>query len=477
MGQEIDREHFTRHDYGVFSARLREETALLKALFETQGLSQRHHVAGFELEAWLVDGRFRPAPLNLAFMERFAGELVAPELASFNIEFNTAPRSLTGTALRAMEHDLAALWQRASGVAHDLDARLLMIGILPTVRQEDLSMANMTPLKRYRALNEQVLRLRRGRPLRLDIRGDDHLRLEHHDVMLEAAATSFQLHLQVHPLQAARYYNAAKIISGPLTALCANAPLLFGRRLWAETRIPLFEQAVAVGYGQEHNAPHDRVTFGYGYVQQSLLECFLTNASEYEILLPIGLSAAPRELSHLRLHNGTIWRWNRPLIGFDADGTPHVRIEHRPLPAGPTIVDTIANAALFYGLVEMLATMEEAPELSLPFAAAKANFYTCARDGLAAEVTWLDGRVYDVADLLQDELLPLARRGLTALRLAPEDIERYLGTMVERLAGGQTGSDWQRRFLDLHDNDLFALTAAYHVHQQGGAPVHRWPAS
>lgn len=477
MGQEIEREHFTHQDFTAFAARLREETELLGALFETDGLSQRHHVAGFELEAWLVDRDFRPAPLNLAFMERFTGELVAPELASFNIEFNTAPRRLAGAALRVMEHDLAAMWGRASRVARDLDARLLMIGILPTVRPEDLCMANMTPLKRFHALNEQVLRLRRGRPLWLDIRGEDHLRLEHQDVMLEAAATSFQLHLQMHPRRAARYYNAAKILSGPLTALCANAPLLFGRRLWAETRIPLFEQAVAVGYGQEDNAPHDRVTFGYGYVRQSLQECFETNASEYEVLLPIKLGATPRDLGHLRLHNGTIWRWNRPLIGFDADGTPHVRIEHRPLPAGPTVVDSIANAALFYGQVEMLATSAEAPEYSLPFEDARANFYACARDGLAAEVTWLDGRRHAVADLLRDELLPLARRGLTALQLAAEDIDRYLGLMEARLASGQTGSVWQRRFLDLHGDDLFALTAAYHERQQGGEPVHRWPVS
>jgi gamma-glutamylcysteine synthetase len=475
MGQEIEREHFTRHDFSVFANRLREETALLCALFESESLSAQHHVAGFELECWLVDADLNPAPINLAFIERFAGALVSPELASFNVEFNTMPRRLEGATLRRMEQDLDSTWQRANQVARDLGARLLMIGILPTVRQEDLCMANMTPLKRYRALNEQVLRLRRGRPLRLDIRGEDHLKLEHHDVMLEAATTSFQLHLQVHPRQAARYYNAAKILSAPLTALCANSPLLFGRRLWTETRIPLFEQAVAVGFGQEDNAPHDRVTFGYGYVRDSLLECFQTNASEYEVLLPIELAAAPRDLSHLRLHNGTIWRWNRPLIGFDADGTPHVRIEHRPLPAGPTVVDIIANAALFYGLVEMLATSAEAPELSLPFAAAKANFYSCARDGLAAEVTWLDGRQYGVAALLREELLPLARRGLTALRLEMEDIDRYLGLLRDRLASGQTGSAWQRRYLEIHGGDLFALTAAYHAHQQSGMPVHRWP--
>jgi hypothetical protein len=474
MGQEIDREHFTPQDFAAFTARLREETALLEALFETEALSQRHHIAGFELEAWLVDKDFRPAPLNLAFMECFSGELVAAELASFNVEFNTTPRRLAGAALRAMEHDLSAMWQRASRIANDLDARLLMIGILPTVRQGDLCMANMTPLKRFRALNEQVLRLRRGRPLQLDIRGEDHLRLQHHDVMLEAAATSFQLHLQVRPQQAARYYNAAKIVSAPLIALCANAPLLFGRRLWAETRIPLFEQAVAVGYGQEAHAPHDRVTFGYGYVRQSLVECFQTNAGEYEILLPMLLPTAPRELSHVRLHNGTIWRWNRPLIGFDADGTPHVRIEHRPLPAGPSIVDTIANAALFYGLVEMLATAADAPERSLPFAAAKANFYACARDGLAAEVAWLDGRRCSVTRLLQDDLLPLARRGLTALQIDADDIDRYVGILQERLAGGQTGSAWQRLYLDAHGNDMIALTAAYYAHQQAGEPVHLW---
>lgn len=475
MGQEIERAHFSKRDFALFVARLREETALLETMFHAEALCRHGRVAGFELECWLVDESLRPAPLNLAFIERFAGKLVTPELANFNVEFNTTPRRLEGDALRCMEHEIGSIWRRANLVARDLGSHLLMIGILPTVRRQDLCMANMTPLKRYRALNEQVLRLRRGRPLRLDIRGEDHLRMEHHDVMLEAATTSFQIHLQVPPRQAARYYNAAKIVSAPLIALCANAPLLFGRRLWTETRIPLFEQAVAVGYGQEGKTPHARVTFGHGYVRESLMECFQINFSEYEVILPMLLSAPPRELGHLRLHNGTIWRWNRPLIGFDADGTPHLRIEHRPLPAGPTVVDMIANAALFHGLVEMLATSAKAPEQCLPFAAAKANFYACARDGLAAAVTWLDGRRHGVDSLLRNVLLPLALQGLQALGLDPGDIERYLGILQDRMATGQTGSVWQRHFLDGHGNDPFALTAAYHANQQSGVPVHRWP--
>lgn len=475
MGQEIEQSHFHKQDFARFRARLDEETELLRDCFARQQLSERHHIAGFELEGWLVDPEYRPAARNLSFIDHFpAKDLVSAELASFNIEFNTPPLALQGDALSQFEASLQHTWQQAERVAAGLDCAPLMIGILPTVSEADLCLANMTPMKRYQALNEQVLRLRQGRPLQLDIHGQQPLHTTHHDVMLEAAATSFQLHLQITPSQGARYYNAAKILSAPLCAISANSPLLFGHQLWAETRIPLFEQAVAMRYGQPQG-PHNRVTFGQGYVEQSLLECFLINRDAYEVLLPIALDDTPEHFSHLLLHNGTIWRWNRPLIGFDADGTPHLRIEHRPLPAGPTIPDMIANAALFYGLIDMLANTSEPPEQALTFDQASANFYACARHGLAAEITWLHGGRVNVAELLADELLPLARQGLLQLGIDPEDANHYLGIASARLHTRQNGSTWQQRYLAKHGPDMPGLTAAYHARQRSGQPVHRWP--
>jgi len=228
------------------------------------------------------------------------------------------------------------------------------IGILPTVRNHELSLPNMSPLRRYRALNEQVLRLRNGRPLRLDIQGRESIEAVHNNLMFEAAATSLQIHLQVAPAHAVRYYNAAKVLSGPMVAACANSPYLCGRDLWDETRIPLFEQAVALT-GNGTGGTWERVTFGKHYVKDSLMECFKCNLEHYDVLLPRIVDEPPERLTHLRLHNGTIWRWNRPLIGWNDQGAPHLRIEHRVVSAPTSVVDAIANVALFFGLAHFYA--------------------------------------------------------------------------------------------------------------------------
>ena len=274
----------------------------------------------------------------------------------FNVELNVDPQALNDKALSRLHQGLQQTWDDCQRVAAGLHARLVMTGILPSVSQQDLTLANMSELKRYRALNEQVLRLREGKPLMLDIHGREHLNLSHQDVMLESAATSLQLHLKVAVEDAVRYYNAAQIVSAPLVAASGNSPFLFGRQLWDETRIPLFEQSVEVGgFAGASRGPVRRVSFGTGYAKESLFECFVENEQHFPVLLPIQFDEPGREMRHLRLHNGTIWRWNRPLVGYDDDGTPHLRIEHRVLPAGPTVIDSIASAAFFYGLVHALA--------------------------------------------------------------------------------------------------------------------------
>jgi hypothetical protein len=306
----------------------------------------------------------------------------------------------------------------------------------------------------------------------LDIRGGEALCTEHSDVMLEAATTSFQIHLQVKASEAAAFFNAALMLSAPMVAATANSPFLFGRQLWQETRIPLFEQAVAVGGDIAGDAQvYRRVTFGSGYLQSSLLELFQENLAHYPPLLPHCHDTAPEDLHHLRLHNGTIWRWNRPLIGFGRDGTPHVRIEHRVVPAGPSIADSIANAALFYGLVHALADVPAWPALS--FAQSRANFYAAAKDGLRAEVLWRDAKV-SLRQLLLTELLPLAKQGLATLAIAEADIAYYLGIIEARIGSEQTGSRWQQAFVDRHGRDMQALTLAYLECQRSGLPVHEW---
>ncbi len=475
MGQEIDTSQFTEHDFQQFSQCLQQETALLESWFQQGRFAVDASICGFELEAWLVDRNNRPAPINETYLERLQNPLVVPELAQFNVEFNTPARRLEGRSLHHMQEELDRLWNYSDRVAGEFSAHLAMVGILPTVRQQELTVASMTPRARYRALNEQVMRLRHGRPLRLDIEGTDALHLEHDDVMLEAAATSFQIHLQVKPNEAAAFYNTALVLAAPMVAATANSPFLFGKALWEETRIPLFEQSVAIGGDIDGDNPaYRRVTFGSGYLRSSLLELFQENLTHYPPLLPECQDTPPAELYHLRLHNGTIWRWNRPLIGFDKAGNPHLRIEHRVVPAGPSIADMIANAALFYGLLHRLGRTTPLPEHSLPFAQSRANFYNAARHGLQAEIIWLKGKPVELRQLLLQELLPLARHGLESLDIYPTDIDNYLGIIVARLSSGRTGAAWQRAYVARHGGDMQALTAAYLQRQRSGLPVHEW---
>ncbi|MFA5685573.1 MAG: glutamate-cysteine ligase family protein [Lysobacteraceae bacterium] len=475
MGQEIETSHFSDADFAAFDERLRAETALLHAWFRAAAFSGCGDVGGFELEAWLVDARCRPAPINVAFLARLDDPRVVAELARFNIELNSAPEPLHGPALGSLLTELETISAHCQRTAVEFGAHMLTIGILPTLQEDDLGPGSMSDLRRYRALNEQVLRQRGGRALRLEIHGREHLRTEQRDVMLEAATTSFQIHLKVAPERAARYYNLAQVLSAPMVAVSANSPFLFGHDLWDETRIPLFEQAVAAGgYAAVAHGPLRRVSFGSGYVRESLFECFQENLEHFPVLLPIASREPPEALVHLRLHNGTVWRWNRPLIGFDSDGTPHLRIEHRVVPAGPTPVDAIANAALFFGLMQFLGTGAVPPSQLLPFPVARDNFYAAARDGLDAHIEWTGGRRGAVRTLLLDELLPMARRGLEQLALDAADIERFLGIIQGRLTNACNGAAWQRAYVARYGRDWEGLTLAYQERAATGRPVHEW---
>jgi hypothetical protein len=299
--------------------------------------------------------------------------------------------------------------------------------------------------------------------------------------------------LQVGAAQVARHLNASMLLSAPLVALAANAPFLFGRALWHETRIPLFEQAVDCGSDTDSNtdrdadaagdradpaaawtSPRRRVTFGQGYVGADPTEVFADNLARYPVLLPIVNDEPTARFAHLRLHNGTVWRWNRLLIGFEADGRPHLRIEQRVMPAGPSVLDMIANAAFYYGCVQVLATQTTAPEQLLGFDQARRNFYRAARDGLDARIVWLDGREHPISEVLLQALLPAARRGLEHLGIDTADAERYLGVIDLRLRTRRNGAAWQLAHHARH-HDPFQLTADYLAHQRSGQPVHEWP--
>lgn len=474
MGQEIEGSHFKKQDFQRFFARLKQETQLLEQWFAEKRFDNDKTVTGFELEAWLVDAQYQPAPINAEFLSAMNNPLVYPELASFNVEFNFTPQQLSGDALTKSQTEMAQLWRAGCETAAQLDSQLVMIGILPTVDNPHLTMKHISSMNRYYALNEQVLRLRQGRPLQLNIQGIDHLRASHMDVMLESATTSFQIHLQVPLDLAVAAYNASVIVSAATVAISANSPFLCGKNLWAETRIPLFEQAVEVGgYEAASHGPMRRVTFGSGYLQQSVFESFKENIEHYPILLPVLIEDPLEKFSNVRLHNGTLWRWNRPLIGIE-DDCYHLRIEHRVVPAGPSVPDAIANAAFYFGLVNNLMQWPHRAEDQLPFNQAKDNFYAAARNGFDAQVTWLDGNKYNVRSLVLEKLIGIAALGLQSAGVNAADIDRYLGIIEQRAKNKRNGAAWQRAFVDKYGADMRSLTKAYVERQNTAEPVHLW---
>ena len=374
--------------------------------------------------------------------------------------------------------------EKARLAANELELLPVLIGILPTIRKQDLGLDNMVPSPRYRALND-VMHKMRGGPFEFSIKGIDELLVKHDSVMVEACNASFQVHLQVDYDDFTRLYNLAQAVVGPLLAVATNSPLLFGRRLWSETRIALFEQAVDTR--KNVRASLSRVTFGSQWVKQSVLEIYKEDILRFRTLVGTDLDENPMhkldagetpQLKALRLHNGTVYRWNRACYGV-MNGKPHLRIENRVLPAGPSVNDEVANAALWLGLMsELGATIEDVTQ-RMEFDHAQANFYSAARDGLCAQFTWLDGEEIPANRLILDRLLPAAEAGLRREKIDEDDIKRYLGIIDQRVRSGRTGARWiLSSFAEMRKGKpgerLNALVAATLARQATGRPVAEW---
>ncbi len=476
MGQEIEQDQFTADAFEEFRQRLQEETKLLKRWFDDDHFEKLDlPTGGLEVEAWLVDQDHLPAPRNEQFLTQLSDPLVVHELSQFNFEINTAPQDLTGHFFGKTANGLAETWRKCLAGAHGLHLHPMTIGILPTVRDTILQLEFMSSWNRYRALNNQLIIMRGGKPIEIKIQGEDDFSLMNDSLMIEAACTSIQVHLQLTPKNAKRMFNASMVASAPLVAAAANAPFLYGKSLWSETRIPTFEQAVPVcGFRDRAGRQVGRVTFGTGYVRHSLLELFLENHRDYPILLPALMDGPAEQMAHLRLQNGTLWRWNRPIIGFNDKGEPHLRIEHRVMASGPTLTDMIANMALYLGLALALGNAETPPEDVLPFETARSNFYTAARDGLNAHIQWLNGSG-NIQTLLVDHLLPEAKQALEDHGLDRADLDHYFDDVLHRrILSGRNGTQWQRAFVDVHGPDFQAMTARYQELQEIGLPVHEW---
>ncbi len=474
MGQDISRSAFSAEEHAEFHARLRAETATLNRWLN-EGAFEHSSIAttGLELEAWLIDQHHLPSPHNAEFIAAVNDRQVVPELSKYNFEINIDPEPLQADFLSRTHAKLESAMATLRNCARSMGLGIVATGILPTVRDEMLQLEWMSESPRYRALNNELFRLRAGSPLHIHIEGRETLDYHSPHLMLEAACTSLQGHLKVNPEQAVRLYNASVIAAAPLVAATANSPFLYGKSLWSETRIAAFEQSTALhGFRDAQGRDVPRVTLGTGYLRHSMLELFLENLS-YPVLLP-ALSSDGAHLAHLRLQNGTIWRWLRPIIGVNDGGAPHLRIEQRVMPAGPSIEDCIANLALSYGLALALGEAETPPELEIPFEDARANFYACARHGMESQVLWR-GKSVDVQDLLLERLLPDARRALENKGVSRNDLDHYFDDVLgPRIQSGQTGANWQRRFTEIHGTAFQALAERYADLQATGMSVHQW---
>ena len=447
---------------------------------------------GAEQEMCLVNTKtYKPAPIAVEALERMKDfPWVETELARFNLETNLTPREFTGTCLSEMEAENSSNLSQIREKLHELDADILLTGILPTLRKFDLEMHNLTPMKRYKALMEAINQQLLGNSYELRLTGIDELLIKHGSPLLEACNTSFQVHLQVAPKDFVKQYNIAQALAGPIIAISANSPVVFGRRLWHETRIALFQQALDTRSTHEHLRERSpRVNFGKDWLQDSIMEIYREDIARFRVLLAGDVEEESMKLIQdgkvpklraLQVHNSTVYRWNRPCYGVSGNGKPHLRIENRVLPAGPTVVDEMANAAFWLGaMIGMSNQVKDIREL-LSFEDVYDNFGKAARFGIDTKFTWHHDHKISAPDLIIKELLPIAREGLESRKVASEDIDKYLGIIEERASKHATGARWQlRAFSNLKkqvskDEAVSVMTACIYNNQHKGNPVHNW---
>ncbi|MFI7055987.1 glutamate--cysteine ligase [Streptosporangium canum] len=443
--------------------------------------------AGLEIELNLVDDRGDPAMKNAEVLAAIAEPDWATELGQFNVEINVMPESLEGDGPVRLEKVVRDRLNHAENRAHTVGGHLVMVGILPTLRESDVHEGTLSANPRYKLLNEQIFEAR-GEDLHLSIDGEETLDTYADSITPEAACTSLQLHLQVSPAAFAAHWNAAQAIAGAQVAVAANSPFLFGRQLWQETRIPLFEQATDTRPVElKTQGVRPRVWFGERWIT-SVFDLFEENARYFPALLPICEDADPRAelargvtpaLDELTLHNGTVYRWNRPVYAV-VGGIPHLRVENRVLPAGPSVADVAANAAFYYGLMRVLPHAERPVWTRMSFAAAGDNLHAAARHGLEARLYWPGLGEVAAAELILRRLLPLAYEGLDLWGVNPEPRDRLLGIIEQRCVTGRTGANWQidtvKELGDLDRHEaLRRMTLRYIEHMHTNEPVHTWP--
>jgi hypothetical protein len=490
MGDDVAATVFSREDRQRYRAKVKRCLDVFARMLSESRFEATQGSIGLEIELNLTDEAGDPALVNAKVLEAIADADFQTELAQFNIEINVAPRRLTGTVLSELEHDVRVSLNNAEEKARGVGAHMVMVGILPTVTDRHLNAESFSANPRYELLNEQIFAAR-GEDLDIRINGVERLATYADTMAPEAACTSVQLHLLCEPSQFGMHWNAAQAIAGVQLALAGNSPFFFGKELWAETRIPLFEQATDTR-SEELRAQgvRPRVWFGERWIT-SIFDLFEENVTYFPALLPVCEEEDPVEvlargdiprLQELRLHNGTVYRWNRPVYDV-VRGRPHLRVENRVLPAGPTVLDILANAAFYYGLLKVLVSQDRPIWSQMSFSTAEENFHTGARDGIDANVYWPGVGEVPVTELVLRRLLPMAHEGLTAWGVDGADRDRLLGVIEQRCLKGVNGASWQAAtFHKLYEEDnldrtdaLREMTTRYRDRMHSNEPVHTWP--
>ena len=491
MGQDVASRTFTRADRQRYRAKVHRCLDVFAQMLAENRFDFDRPMTGMEVELNLIDSDGRPLLRNAEVLTDIDDPAFQTELGRFNLEINVPPRSLSGNGADGYERDVRAQLNSAQAAAQRTGAGLVMIGILPTLGPEHLTHEAISSNPRYALLDEQML-LARGEDLHIDIRGPETLETYADSIAPEAACTSVQFHLQVIPDAFAANWNAAQALAAAQIALAANSPYFLGRELWRESRIALFTQATDTRPAElKAQGVRPRVWFGERWIT-SVFDLFEENTRYFPALLPVIDEEDPVEvlerggtprLHELRLHNGTVWRWNRPIYDI-VDELPHLRVENRVLPAGPTVVDTLANGAFYYGALRVLAEQERPVWSQMSFAAAEENFIEASVRGIDAKLFWPGVGEAPASELILRRLLPLAHQGLQEWGVDDAIRERLLGIIERRCLTGINGAAWQVQRTMAHEaagstreEALRRMTLDYVEHMHSNEPVHTWPST
>jgi gamma-glutamyl:cysteine ligase YbdK (ATP-grasp superfamily) len=493
MGEDVAATKFSRQDRQLYRTKVRRCLDVLARMLTESRFDFERPLTGLEIEFNLIDESQYPLMRNAEALQAIANEDFQTELGQFNIEINVQPRPLAGTAAAELETDLRASLNDAEERSHKVGAHIVMIGILPTLSADKLNLDVLSANPRYALLNEQIFAAR-GEDLHIVIEGPERLFTYADTIAPEAACTSTQFHLQVGPKDYANNWNAAQCLAGVQLALGANSPFLFGKELWRETRIALFEQSTDTRPEElRAQGVRPRVWFGERWIT-SIFDQFEENVRYFPALLPICEAEDPVEvlehggtpsLHELRLHNGTIYRWNRPVYDVVRE-MPHLRVENRVLPAGPTVADILANGAFYYGTLRLLAEEERPVWSRMSFQTAQDNFYQCAKYGIDAHIYWPGVGEVPATELVLRRLLPMAHEGLQRWGVESQVRDRLLGIIEQRCLRHMNGAEWQARMFHHIDETLQPLDRREALREMlrryvelmhTNDPVHNWPLS